>query len=853
MLRYSTTVLNVIDAIAIIPFWIDLLGPGGAGAKFGFVRVLRLARVFRIFRLGKFSEGLGLFVRTMDSSMPALTLLAFFNVIGSVLFGSMAYFCEKGEWQVHEDFPYGAYMRQDLYANPGRDADVQAIEWELSPFLSIPYAFYWTFVTGTTVGYGDMYPQSGVGKVIAVLCMTAGILVLALPITVIGSNFTREYGAMHGDADDDNAVPVTSQLPPKGGMGSASGASLSTSDVKDLIRQTILACNGDTHAKEGPLSDLCSPNSGAAKLTLSGVSPLQKTPMESATGMVAELQKVKQVLVGLGDSVLSLERQLQLVHADEKPPDSVEDSKPLNEGHSSGRHSPIENNGVHNYARLDLQGSMHNIYHPERYTDESATGSGGFSLQLEFAKHGLTQKVVAISPGQLDDGRVVRLDSFGSSQADSCRSSERHTEPVSETSSDRETDRRASDISSSSGPPTSRRSSLVDLGQTMAGLFTKEETAMMRSVENAHGSENSSSSAPTMVFGSSGVAARKKPKFKDFGKSIILSQSMKQVWIRSRNFENLGSSHRNLRVSISNLTGMPSTSAGIPDVSLTVTCGAKKFRTLAQSAKEELHFDDIEYDMRVPVSTHSGKMMLKHIELEVHCGQDILGQCVIPLSEVSGALQEYRLMSRQHLGARPALAGKGRVLMTLKWMKSDIEDSRHLFGTSMARFLATGRGFKTLQKTKSALYREPPEYPKLKGEQLVLSAFTLSRTTLKSRSLSPGARELMARAGLMGQGSAPGEERSSRSHGNCSKRAPHPRMANEVYRIDHKNHGREMGFVDATPVGEALNQAPTPDPSPREEALHRLTFNRPNSSLSSRMALRAFHPGGTANIFDTKC
>ena len=66
--------------------------------------------------------------------------------------------------------------------------------------------------------------------------------------------------------------------------------------------------------------------------------------------------------------------------------------------------------------------------------------------------------------------------------------------------------------------------------------------------------------------------------------------------------------------------------------------------------------------------------------------------------------------------------------MSLKWMKSDIEDSRHRFGTSMARFLATGRGFKTPKTSgdkKNALYREPPEYPKLKGEQLVLSAFTL--------------------------------------------------------------------------------------------------------------------------------
>ena len=302
----------------------------------------------------------------------------------------------------------------------------------------------------------------------------------------------------------------------------------------------------------------------------------------------------------------------------------------------------------------------------------------------------------------------------------------------------------------------------------------------------------------------------------------------------------------------------PAASAGIPEVAVTVTCGAKKFTTPAQPTKENLHFEDSEYDMQVPVSTHSGKMMLKHIEVEVHCGQDVLGHCMVPLSEVSGALQEYRLMSRQQCGARPGLAGKGRVSMSLKWMKSDIEDSRHRFGTSMARFLATGRGFKTLQKTsgdkKNALYREPPEYPKLKGEQLVLSAFTLSRTALKNRSLSPGARELMARAGLMGQGAAPGERRFNRSHSACGNRGPNPKMTNEVYRIDHKNHGREMGFFDASGEFDHDSAADesdggTPDPSPREQALHRLTFNRPTSSISSRVALRAFHPGGTANIF----
>ena len=91
---------------------------------------------------------------------------------------------------------------------------------------------------------------------------------------------------------------------------------------------------------------------------------------------------------------------------------------------------------------------------------------------------------------------------------------------------------------------------------------------------------------------------------------------------------------------------------------MTVTCGAKKFTTPAQPTKENLHFEDSEYDMQVPVSTHSGKMMLKHIEVEVHCGQDVLGHCMVPLSEVSGALQEYRLMSTAVWGS-PWACGEG--------------------------------------------------------------------------------------------------------------------------------------------------------------------------------------------------
>lgn len=158
--------------------------------------------------LHQFNEGLGLFTRTMSASSPALTLLGFFYALGCVLFGSIIFFAEKGEFIVNKNYPQGAWLRYDEYRQPPeegahRDESGRYVDFYVeSPFRSIPYAFYWTIVTGTTVGYGDMYPLTGLGKFLSVVTMTGGILVLALPITVIGSNFSREYAKVTGEVDE---------------------------------------------------------------------------------------------------------------------------------------------------------------------------------------------------------------------------------------------------------------------------------------------------------------------------------------------------------------------------------------------------------------------------------------------------------------------------------------------------------------------------------------------------------------------------------------------------------------------------------------------------------------------------
>ncbi|XP_074553441.1 potassium voltage-gated channel subfamily A member 1 [Halichoeres trimaculatus] len=166
-MHFFKDVMNIIDFFAIIPYFVtlgtELAKDKGAqpSVSLALIRVIRLVRVFRIFKLSRHSKGLQILGQTLKASLRELALLIFFLFIGVILFSSAAYFAEV-------DSPDTA-------------------------FTSIPEAFWWAVVSMTTVGYGDMYPETVGGKLVGSMCAIAGVLTISLPVPVIVSNFSYFY------------------------------------------------------------------------------------------------------------------------------------------------------------------------------------------------------------------------------------------------------------------------------------------------------------------------------------------------------------------------------------------------------------------------------------------------------------------------------------------------------------------------------------------------------------------------------------------------------------------------------------------------------------------------------------
>uniref|UniRef100_A0A3B5LJG0 BTB domain-containing protein n=1 Tax=Xiphophorus couchianus TaxID=32473 RepID=A0A3B5LJG0_9TELE len=172
--EFFRSTLNIIDFVAIVPFYLEvaLSGLSSKTAKdvLSFLRVVRFVRILRIFKLTRHFVGLRVLGHTLRASTNEFLLLIIFLALGVLIFATMIYYAER------------------IGADP-KDPTAAAH----TNFKNIPIGFWWAVVTMTTLGYGDMYPETWSGMLVGALCALAGVLTIAMPVPVIVNNFGMYY------------------------------------------------------------------------------------------------------------------------------------------------------------------------------------------------------------------------------------------------------------------------------------------------------------------------------------------------------------------------------------------------------------------------------------------------------------------------------------------------------------------------------------------------------------------------------------------------------------------------------------------------------------------------------------
>ncbi|MEJ2515334.1 MAG: ion transporter [Gammaproteobacteria bacterium] len=150
-LRYAGSFFGVIDLLAVLPSYLALVLTGATSVLV--IRLLRILRLFRVLKLSRYVSASSLLIQAMKQSLSKIVVFLFAVLSFVVIFGAMLHMIEGPE--------HG--------------------------FTSIPQSVYWAIVTLTTVGYGDIVPQTVAGKALASIVMVCGYGVIAVPTGIYAS------------------------------------------------------------------------------------------------------------------------------------------------------------------------------------------------------------------------------------------------------------------------------------------------------------------------------------------------------------------------------------------------------------------------------------------------------------------------------------------------------------------------------------------------------------------------------------------------------------------------------------------------------------------------------------------
>lgn len=155
-LRYALSFYGIVDFLSIVPTYLSIFVPGTQYLLV--IRSLRVLRIFRIFKLSQYVGEARQLTRALHSSRRKIMIFYFTVIHIVVIVGAMMYLIE------------------------GRE----------NGFTSIPRSIYWAIVTITTVGYGDIAPQTNVGQAVAAFLMITGYAILAVPTGIVTAEWAMQ-------------------------------------------------------------------------------------------------------------------------------------------------------------------------------------------------------------------------------------------------------------------------------------------------------------------------------------------------------------------------------------------------------------------------------------------------------------------------------------------------------------------------------------------------------------------------------------------------------------------------------------------------------------------------------------
>lgn len=160
-LKYVFSFMGLVDLLSIMPVFVSLYFAGSHSLQI--IRTIRLLRVFRLFKLRALVSEASSLMNALRASRDKLTVFLGAIIVLVLIFGTVMFVVEGGE----------------------------------NGFTSIPKSIYWAIVTLTTVGYGDIAPQTVLGQSIASFIMVMGYAIIAVPTGIVTSELTRgEYKAI---------------------------------------------------------------------------------------------------------------------------------------------------------------------------------------------------------------------------------------------------------------------------------------------------------------------------------------------------------------------------------------------------------------------------------------------------------------------------------------------------------------------------------------------------------------------------------------------------------------------------------------------------------------------------------